>query len=120
MRNFLPFFVLTVCVLFFQTISAQENKQVRTIRGGIMCGKVTSLPKPPYPEEAKKAKVSGAVQVKVIVGIDGRVETAEAVSGHELLHKAAEQAALAAKFSPTKIAGEAVRVSGVIVYNFVK
>lgn len=116
MKNFR--LILLFACFFVQTASAQTEKPVRIINGGVRCGKATSLPRPPYPNDAKKAKVSGSVHVKVLVGVDGKVETAEAVSGHELLRKAAEQAALAAKFAPTQISGESVKVSGIITYNF--
>jgi len=41
------------------------------------------------------------------------------VSGHPLLRGAAEQAARGARFSPTLLSGQPVKVSGVITYNFV-
>ena len=44
---------------------------------------------------------------------------AHAVSGHPLLQSVAVQYARMAKFSPTKLSGQPVKVNGVIVYNFV-
>jgi len=41
------------------------------------------------------------------------------VSGHPLLRAAAVAAARGARFSPTKLSGQPVKVSGVITYNFV-
>jgi TonB family protein len=119
MKNFRLMSCLLFFAVFFQTAAAQDTKPIRIINGGVRCGKAVSLPKPPYPKEAKAAKISGEVKVKVLIGVDGKVESAEAVSGHELLRKASEQAALAAKFSPTVISGEPVKLSGIIVYNFV-
>ena len=58
--------------------------------------------------------------VQVTVDEDGKVISANAVSGHALLRPAAVQAAYAARFSPTKISGQAVKVTGVIQYNFVQ
>lgn len=110
--------VLILCA-FGQHASAQNEKPVRIVKGGVICGKATSLPKPPYPKAAKKAKVSGAVAVEVLIGVDGKIETAVAVSGPPLLREAAVQAAKGASFSPTVLSGEPVKVSGVIVYNFV-
>jgi len=43
---------------------------------------------------------------------------ARAVSGHPLLQKAAVAAALQARFSPTMLSGEPVRVTGTISYSF--
>lgn len=40
------------------------------------------------------------------------------ISGHPLLRQAAEQAAKNAKFAPTMLSGQAVKVVGIITYNF--
>jgi TonB family protein len=90
----------------------------KTISGGVLNGKAISLPKPPYPPIAKQANASGTVVVQVLVDEEGNVVTARAVSGHPLLQTAAVTAARGAKFSPTKINGKPVKVSGVITYNF--
>lgn len=91
----------------------------RVYSGGVMSSKATSLPKPPYPPAARQAGASGAVNVQIVVDRDGRVISATATSGHALLRQAAVQAARQARFQPTMISGQPVKVSGVIVYNFV-
>ena len=91
----------------------------RTAPGGVLNGKAVSLPKPPYPPAARAVRASGSVSVQVLVDVNGRVISANAVSGHPLLRAAAELAARSARFSPTLLGGESVKVSGVIVYNFV-
>jgi TonB family protein len=91
----------------------------KTISGGVLNGKATSLPKPTYPPIAKQAHASGTVVVQVVVDEQGNVVSAHAVSGHPLLRGASESAAREAKFSPTKLSGKPVKVSGVITYNFV-
>lgn len=91
----------------------------KKISGGVLNGKATSLPKPPYPAAAKAVRASGAVNVQVTINESGAVVSASAVSGHPLLRAAAEQAARSARFAPTLLSGQAVSVTGVIVYNFV-
>lgn len=91
----------------------------RTVSGGVLNGKATSLPKPPYPPLARQANAAGTVVVQVIVDEKGNVVSATAVSGHPLLRPAAAAAARGAKFSPTLLSGRPVKVSGVITYNFV-
>jgi len=91
----------------------------KTISGGVVNGKATSLPKPPYPAAARAVRASGAVSVQVLIDEDGRVVSANAVNGHPLLRQAAEQAARSARFSPTALSGQPVKVSGIITYNFV-
>jgi len=91
----------------------------KQISGGVLNGKATYLPKPPYPPAARAVRASGAVSVQVLVDESGNVVSASAVSGHPLLRAAAVSAARSATFSPTLLAGQAVKVSGVITYNFV-
>jgi TonB family protein len=90
----------------------------KTVSGGVLNGKAISLPKPAYPPTAKEAKASGTVVVQVLVDEKGNVVSARAVSGHPLLQAASVVAARQAKFGPTKVAGQPVKVSGVITYDF--
>lgn len=90
----------------------------KTISGGVLNGKATSLPQPAYPPIAKAAHASGSVSVQVLVDESGNVLTASAVSGHPLLKQSAVQAARQAKFRPTLLSGQPVKVTGIIVYNF--
>ena len=98
---------------------ASSTNDPKTISGGVINSKATNLVKPPYPAAAKAVRAAGAVNVQVIVDEKGNVILANAVSGHPLLRAAAVSAARASKFSPTLLSGKAVKVSGVIVYNFV-
>jgi protein TonB len=91
----------------------------KTISGGVLNGKAISLPKPPYPPAARAVRASGAVSVQVLIDESGRVVSASAASGHPLLRAAAESAARGARFSPTLLSGQPVKVSGIITYNFV-
>ena len=95
------------------------KKVPKQISGGVLNGKATSLPKPPYPPAARAVRASGAVTVQVLIDESGSVVSATAVSGHPLLRAAAVQAARSARFSPTQLSGQPVKVSGVITYNFV-
>ena len=88
------------------------------IKMAVRCGKAISLPRPPYPEAAKAAKVSGAVTVEIVIDEKGRVVWANAVNGHPLLQAASVWAACRARYSPMKISGQVVKVNSVIVYNF--
>ena len=89
------------------------------ISGGVLNGKAISLPKPQYPAIARQAHASGTVVVQVTIDENGGVISAHAVSGHPLLQAVAVQAARGARFSPTKLSGQPVKVTGVITYNFV-
>ncbi|MGC2238967.1 MAG: TonB family protein [Pyrinomonadaceae bacterium] len=91
----------------------------KTISGGVLNSKAKNLAKPVYPEAARAVKASGAVNVQVTIDEQGNVISASAVSGHPLLRKASEDAARASKFSPTMLEGVPVKVTGIVIYNFV-
>ena len=95
------------------------NRYPKTIPGGVLNARAIEVPEPIYPPAARTAGASGTVSVQVLIDESGRVATARAVSGHPLLRSAAEQAARSARFSPTLLGGESVKVSGVINYNFI-
>lgn len=86
---------------------------------GFERGRAITLAKPNYSLLARKAHVSGSVEVQVILDVDGKVIAAVAVSGHPLLHAASVKAARESEFTPTKWEGRPVKVVGVIQYNFV-
>lgn len=88
------------------------------ISGGVLNGKALSLPPPVYPAEARAANISGSVTVQVLIDEFGGVISARAVSGPAILRPAAVAAAQFARFSPTTLMGEQVKVTGVLVYNF--
>lgn len=88
------------------------------ISGGVLNGKAVSLPKPLYPAIGTAVKAAGTVVVQVTVDENGNVISARAVSGHPLLQAAATAAARQAKFNPTKLSGQPVKVTGVITYQF--
>ncbi|HTH51886.1 MAG TPA: TonB family protein [Pyrinomonadaceae bacterium] len=87
--------------------------------GGVLNGKAIDLPKPTYSAAAKAVHAGGTVTVQVMLDESGRVVSASALGGHVLLRAAALDAARRARFSPTLLSGVPVKVTGVIVYNFV-
>src|SRR5215204_4138451 len=91
---------------------------LKPVSGGVLNGTAITLPPPNYPDAAKRMRVSGVVVVDVILDETGKVVAANASSGPTILRDAAVQAALKARFSPTKLSGQPVKVSGVINYKF--
>lgn len=89
-----------------------------SVEGGVLNGRAISKPAPKYPEEAIAARVSGIVVVHITVDETGRVVEAEAICGPLLLYEAAVGAAWQARFTPTLLSGQPVKVSGLITYNF--
>ena len=96
-------------------------KPPETIRApsSVILSKVMTLPKPAYPEMAKRIGIQGPVNVQILIDEAGNVISAQAVKGNAMLTGAATDAARRAKFTPTKLGGQPVKVQGVITYNFV-
>ena len=96
-----------------------EKPKPSVVSGGVINGKASRLVQPPYPPAAKAVHASGTVNVQVLIDESGNVVSASATSGNPLLRAAAVQAARSSKFTPTQLSGQPVKVSGIIVYNFV-
>ena len=74
--------------------------------------------RPEYTSFSRSAGAAGTVAVEVTIDEAGKVVEARAVSGHRMLREASVDAARRAKFSPTLLCGEAVKVTGIITYTF--
>ncbi len=137
MSKTLSFFA--VVISSFLIITSSVTAQVeppKTIVGGVVNGKATSLPFPEYNDEARRMNLSGTVIVDVTIDENGVVITAKAADdvrtvaqpglpaekasvpvAHPVLREAAEKAALQAKFLPTMLSGKPIRVAGTILYK---
>jgi protein TonB len=60
------------------------------------------------------------VLVAILIDEQGSVIEAKSISGPQHLHAAAVNAARLARFTPTMLMGEPVKVSGTLSYNFVR
>jgi TonB family protein len=111
--------IVSIFLFGIQFVSAQTPRtSVKPVPGGVLNGKAETLAQPVYPSAARAVNAEGAVSVQVLIDEEGTVISADAVSGHPLLREAARAAALQSKFNPTRINRQAVKMSGVIVYNF--
>jgi len=86
--------------------------------GNLEGGRIVSKPQPRYPSDAKANGITGAVVVQIVVDETGKVIAAQPMSGPAQLLKAATQSARQARFSPTKLSGQPVKVTGTITFNF--
>lgn len=100
-------------------VPAVEKAKPRIIHKSVINGEALSLPKPPYPPLARQMGIQGTVTVQVLIDETGKVVSAKAVSGNPALVTAAQRAAFGARFSPTLLDAQPMKVSGVITYNFV-
>jgi TonB family protein len=88
------------------------------ISPSVIEGKAISKPQPEYPWFALTFEISGDVAVEVVIDESGNVTAAKPVSGPLLLRQAAVDAAYKARFTPTLLSGQPVKVKGLIAYRF--
>jgi len=85
----------------------------------VLNSEAISLPTPNYPPLARNIRLQGRVIVQVLINEEGNVISAKATSGHPMLVPEAQRAAMRARFSPTVLGDQKVKVQGVITYNFI-
>ena len=95
--------------------SAAERPKTR-VSGGVLNGRAINLPHPSYP----RVDASGEVTVGIVYDEAGKVIWAQAMSGPEPLRKPAEEAARKATFPPFALEGKPEKVSGILIYRFVR
>jgi TonB family protein len=81
--------------------------------------KAISMPSPEYSRLARAAGVSGKVLVEVLIDENGRVIYSRTIFGHPLLSATVVRDVCQARFIPTLIAGQPVKVSTRMGFNFV-
>ncbi|MCU1288042.1 MAG: TonB family C-terminal domain protein [Acidobacteria bacterium] len=101
-----------------KALEEAPRKSTSPISGGVVNGKAKFLPKPIYSSAAIAVNAKGDVSVQVTIDEEGNVISAKAVDGHPLLKDSAERAARNAKFSPTLLSKQPVKVTGIIFYKF--
>jgi tetratricopeptide (TPR) repeat protein len=94
-------------------------KKKTVIKAGIVNSRAIRLVKPSFPIAAIKSRARSKIEVLVTIDETGTVIFACAKSGDPVFYKVSEDAAIRSNFSPTFVDGEAVKVSGIIVYNFI-
>ena len=98
--------------------SGNRARPTGPVESGDLNNKATDLPQPMYPAEARKLHIAGQVKVRVIIDETGRVLSADIVSGPKQLWMAAIEAARKAHFQPTLMGDTAVKVTGILTYDF--
>jgi len=93
----------------------QIVRRSEIVQEGLLINRV----QPQYPEIARVARISGTVELRAIIGRDGRVRSVEVLNGSPLLVGAAESAVRQWRYRPTLLDGEAVEVETLITVRFV-
>ena len=96
----------------------REEKRPLKISEGVLQAQLISRIEPQYPSLAKQTRTEGTVQLRAIIGRDGRITSLEVISGHPLLVKAALDAVRQWSYRPTMLNGESVEVETSITVIF--
>jgi TonB family protein len=98
--------------------TAETQAGAPTLRGAAIvvgaeaqAAKLLEKPEAVFPPEALQAKIEGNVRFDVVIGLDGRVESATLLSGHPLLVPAALEAVRRYRYQPTLLNGTPVKVN---------
>jgi TonB family protein len=89
-----------------------------TVSGSVLERVAIKKVQPLYSPEAKAARVSGEVKIRILISEEGNVIEAEAVEGPALLRESALAAARLWVFKPTELSGMPVKVGGVLIFKF--
>jgi len=78
------------------------------------------LAQPAYTDIDRRMGLQGKVVVQVTIDEKGKVVNVQATSGPKGLRRSAEEAVSRSKFNPVIVEGSASKVTGYIVFNFVR
>jgi TonB family protein len=102
--------------------SAEQNTKTLKVDAKEAQANLLSKVAPVYPEDAKKARITGSVVLAAIIGKDGTVENLKVVSGPSQLQQSALDAVRQWKYKPYLLNGDPVEVKTTItvVYSLSK
>jgi protein TonB len=112
--------VLTLAIsVAVPAVSASRDQEKRVRVGGdIKEPKKIKDVKPVYPEDAKNAGIQGIVILETIIGTDGSVQEAKVLRSVTQLDKAALDAVIQWRYTPTLLNGEPVEVVMTVTVTF--
>ncbi len=84
-------------VLRYQVVST-ARKPVLPKSLPVLNGMASYLPRPEYPNRARRTCANGPVEVEILINRSGRVQRAKAINGERILHRSAVRAASRARF----------------------
>jgi periplasmic protein TonB len=87
---------------------SEEIKRIRV--SSLDPARLIHFVEPVYPQIAKSARIEGAVELRAVIGTDGRVRQLDVVRGHPLLRKAAIDAVSQWIYKPPVLNGESVEI----------
>jgi protein TonB len=109
--------MITAAIAVPAIYASVDREQVR-VGGDIKEPKKIKDVKPVYPEAAKAAGVQGIVIIEVVIGTDGSVNEAKVLRPVPELDRAAIDAVMQWKYTPTLLNGEPVKVIMTVTVTF--
>ncbi len=100
------------------TASNENSGDASPLNVGSLVSYATSQAKPVYPIAAKNMRMTGVVKVEVLVNENGEVSAVQNTTGPSMLQRAASDAVKKWKFKPFVRAGQPVKASGFVNFNF--
>jgi periplasmic protein TonB len=94
-----------------------DNKPLK-LSEGVVQAQLISRIEPRYPPLAVQIRLEGTVQLRAIIGRDGRIGSVEVIAGHPLLVQAALEAVRQWRYRPTMLDGEPVEVETTVSVIF--
>lgn len=88
------------------------------VGGNVRLGALLHKAEPPYPQIARAAHVSGAVELECVVGVDGHISEVKVKSGNPLLVRAAVEAAWQWVYAPSKLNGVPIEIVTILTFTF--
>ena len=88
--------------------------------GSVQSVELLSRTNPVYPPLARQSRIGGVVEVKAVVGPDGKVKEVSVLKGHPLLRNAAMDAVKMWRYKPATLNGQPVESSTIVSLNFVE
>jgi TonB family protein len=102
----------------FRSIRASNNTSDRVASGELQIGLLRSSRAPDYPVEAQQRQVQGTVELDVMVGRAGEVQSVRLVKGPAELAGAAANAVRSWQFAPTLLGGQPVETEQFVIFTF--
>ncbi len=88
------------------------------VGGNVAAANLLTQVKPPYPADAKNARIQGKVSLGTLIGTDGHVLDVVLISGPDALVQSAVDAVRQWVYRPTLLNGEPVEVVTIVDVNY--
>jgi protein TonB len=90
----------------------------RRVGGEVQEARLVHQVKPVYPPLARRARLEGTVQLRIVIGVSGTVPSMEVIKGHSLLLDAAKEAVGQWRYTPMLVDNRPVEFATEVSVQF--